>query len=405
MQFKKKNVAVTVALMAATSSCGKKGGIFGKEESKAAATSTVPASVSDLALSSALKIEIPDKMATASGGTTSLALNSFSLAGTKSREACHTMEETGRILEQLTEISSMFCHFEAESGNLKFGTKYNITMAAGGGGGGGGGGEGGAPPPAPLTAVDADKMQLWIDNRDAEYLHVYMCQKGKLAQHIKVSTASAAGKTKGSMTAAFDMGANKGGVNLDFDLTTPGTKLVKASMQFTMTGAVSGSFSNFADISLLDTGVSTVKMSKSGTFMGNTHADRSMLLFNGTYGQVVFEASDFSTVSTYGADGNTVADSLATADITVPVADLPAALGTDFAPTAPDGWDCVADTELKIDGATGAAHQACETDRSPKFSDCDGGGFARGEHKDVPDKAPSNRPEGMSEPSEKKPGE
>lgn len=382
--MRKRNLALTAAIMTVATSCGKK--------TSAVAASTGVASVADLALASALKIQIPDKMATASGGsTTALALADFPLTGTKSREACHTMEETGRILEQLTMISSMFCHFEAESANLKFGTKYNITMSGGGGGGG-------DAPPTPKLADQL--MQLWIDNSDADYLHVYMCKDKKLEQHIKVSTASTSGKTKGSMTAAFSQSGNSGGVNLDFDLTTPGTKIVKASMQFKMTGAMSGSFSNFADISLLDTGVSTVKMSKKGTFGAETHSDRSMLLFNGTVGQVVFKASDFSRVSTFGADGNTVASSAATADITVPVADLPATLGSDFAPTAPAGWDCVADTDLKLDPSTGEAHKACETDHSPKFSNCDGGGFGAGETKEVPDKDPSNKPPGMSEPSE-----
>ena len=383
MKIRKRNLALTAAIMTVATSCGKK--------SEVVAASTAVASVSDLALASALKIQIPDKMATASGGsTTALALDDFSATGKKSREACQTMEETGRILQQLTMISSMFCHFEAESANLKFGTKYNITM----------GGE--TPPPHPLAE---QKMQLWIDNTDADYLHVYMCKDKKLEQHIKVSTASTSGKTKGSMTAAFSQTGNSGGVNLDFDLTTPGTKLVKASMKFTMTGATTGSFSNFADISLLDTGVSTVKMSKNGTFGAFTHTDRSMLLFNGTVGQVVFKASDFSRVSTFGADGNTIDSSTAPADVTVPVADVPATLGSDFAPTAPDGWDCVADTELAINGATGEAHKACETDHSPKFSDCDKGGFGDGETKEVPHKDPSNKPPGMSEPSERKQGE
>ena len=124
-----------------------------------------------------------------------------------------------------------------------------------------------------------------------------------------------------------------------------------------------------------------------------------MLIFNGTLGQVVFKASDFSTVSTYGADGNTVADSLATADVTVDPANLPAELGDDFAPAAPTGWDCVTTETLKLDPSTGAAHQACET-HSVTFSDCDGPGFGRGEHHDVPDKEPSNKPEGMTDPAE-----
>ncbi|MEI6398345.1 MAG: hypothetical protein WCO71_06225, partial [Pseudomonadota bacterium] len=307
MKLKNKMIVITAVMAAVPAACGSK-------KSSSAAASTV-ASVADLKLSSALSVKIPDKMATATGGTaaSALALDDFSLTGTKSWEACKTMEETARILTQLDMISSMFCHFEAESANLKFGTKYNIDM-----GGGGGGGE--APPAGPKLAVDATKMQLWIDNSSADYLHVDMCQSGKLSQHVKVSTGSAPGLAKGSMTMGFGSASagQTGGVNLDFDLTTPGTKLVKASMQFKMSGAMgTGSFSNFSDISLLDSGVSTIKMSKKGTHGSDTFGDRSMLLFNGTIGQVVFKNPDFSHVSTFGADGNTVADSTATADITV----------------------------------------------------------------------------------------
>jgi hypothetical protein len=95
--------------MTVGSGCGKKSSV---------ASATSPASVSDLALSSALKITVSDKMATATGGSTSLALADFSLTAKKSREACQTMEETGRILAQLSMIISMFCHFEAESAQL-----------------------------------------------------------------------------------------------------------------------------------------------------------------------------------------------------------------------------------------------------------------------------------------------
>ncbi len=374
MKMSKSVVAVTTALMTVgvATSCGKK-----KKES----TTTEASSVADLALSSTLNLSIPDKLAAASGGTAaSLALmEELNLVGKKSSEACRTMETTNQVLSNLQEIGAMFCHFEVESANLKFGTKYAIKMSG-----------------APARLAEADSMAIWVDNSDAANLKVYMCKGGVLNQQISISDFASAGKAKGSMNTMHSgtQGTStfSGGVNITFDLTQEGLKLVTASMKHKNTGGEhSGEFRNFADISLSETGVSLVKMSSKGTRGTDTMADQGSVRFNGTMGQALFSGAgsngghtyDYSSVSTFGADGITVAKTAATSDILVVAADLPSKLADDFTPTVPAGWDCTTTEDLKIDFADTtkkASHDACDVDHNRTFSSCWGDGFEQGEH-------------------------
>jgi len=335
-------------------------------------------SVSDLGLSGALQITIPDNLAAASGGTAaSLALaggsNHLNLVGKKSSEACRTMENTNRVLENMQELGGMFCHLELESAKMKFGTKYEISMPGGPG----------------LTASPA--MAIWVDNSNAAELKVYMCQNGTLKQNITISGYTGSGKAKGSMSSAFTGENGSGGINLDFDLTQEGYKIVKASMKHTKTGSNAGTFRNYSDISLADSGVSTVKMSSVGTRGSDTFSDQASVLFNGTMGQALFTGNgtqssnvyNWTTRSTFGSNGITVASTSATADITVAAASLPAKLAESFAPTAPAGWDCSGTTETvsidMTDAATRAAHLACGSNRNRSFNACWGSDFEQGQ--------------------------
>ena len=338
-------------------------------------------SVADLGLSGALNITIPDTMAAASGGTAaSLALADGSagmnLVGKKSSEACRTMSNTNMVLENMQEIGGMFCHLEVESAKMKFGTKYEIAMT-------------GDP------GLAGQGMAIWVDNSNAAEMKVYMCKNGTLQQNITISGYAGSGKAKGSMTSTHTDDNGSGGINLDFDLTQDGYKIVKASMKHTNTGSESGTFRNYSDISLADSGVSTVKMSTVGTRGSDTFSDQSSVLFNGTMGQALFKGVgsqvqggvthtyNWTSRSTFGADGITVAKSAATADIVVDAAGLPEKLAESFAPTAPAGWDCSGTTETisidMTDAATKAAHDACNSHRNRSFNACWGSDFEQGE--------------------------
>jgi len=334
-------------------------------------------SVADLGLSGALSITIPDTLAAASGGSAaSLALAGGSagmnLVGKKSSEACRTMENTNRVLENMQEIGRMFCHLEVESAKMKFGTKYEVAM-----------------PGEPAMAI-------WVDNSNAAEMKVYMCKNGTLQQNITISGYTGSGKAKGSMSSMHSDDNGSGGINLDFDLTQDGYKIVKASMKHTNTGSNSGTFRNYSDISLADSGVSTVKMSSVGTRGSDTFSDQSSVLFNGTMGQALFSGAgsqsqggvahtyNWTSRSTFGADGITVPKATATADIVVDAAGLPEKLTESFAPTAPAGWDCTGTTEtVSVDmtvAATKAAHDACNSDHNRSFNACWGSDFEQGEH-------------------------
>ncbi|NBQ54322.1 MAG: hypothetical protein EBU49_12190 [Proteobacteria bacterium] len=320
-------------------------------------------------------------MAAASGGTAaSLALADGSagmnLVGKKSSEACRTMSNTNMVLENLQDIGRMFCHLEVESARMKFGTKYEIAMT-------------GSP------GLAGQGMAIWVDNSNAAEMKVYMCKNGTLQQNITISGYAGSGKAKGSMTSTHTDDNGSGGINLDFDLTQDGYKIVKASMKHTNTGSESGTFRNYSDISLADSGVSTVKMSTVGTRGSDTFSDQSSVLFNGTMGQALFKGVgsqvqggvthtyNWTSRSTFGADGITVAKSAATADIVVDAAGLPEKLAESFAPTAPAGWDCSGTTETisidMTDAATKAAHDACNSHRNRSFNACWGSDFEQGE--------------------------
>ena len=366
MKFGKRTVTMTAALMTVglVASCGKK-----KEKSESATAD----SMSDLALSSALKLEIPDTMAAAAGASASLTLTGMNLTGKKSSEACRTMENTNRVLEQLKEVGGMFCHLEVESAKMKFGTKYNVSMTGGG------------------PQLNGESMAIWVDNSNAAEMKVYMCQGGSLKQQITVSGFSGDGKAKGSLNSKHSGDFGSGGVNLDFDFTQAGYKIVNAKMAHTSTGEFSGTFRNASEISLADAGVSIVKMSSSGNRGTDTMSDQGAVMFNGTMGQALFTGNgsyngstyNWTQRSTFGSDGITVANSTATADIKIDKSTLPAKLDASFAPTDPSGWDCSGATETvtidMTDAATKAGHDACETDHSKSFTQCWGSEFDQGE--------------------------
>jgi hypothetical protein len=265
----------------------------------------------------------------------------------------------------------MFCHLEAESAKLKFGTKYQVNVK---------------DPRGNQT------LKIWVDNSDASNLKVYQCKDSTLTQVITISGYAGAGKAKGSVLSLYNDSGHTGGSSLDFDMTQDGVKTIKASMKH---AEGSNNFRNYADLSLVDSGVSVIKMSAVGSMTEgsttNTFGDQGVTMFNGTIGQAFLKGSgsyngqsyNWNTRATFGADGITVANSSAPDAVKVAVSALPEKLADSFSPTAPTGWDCSGTTEtVEVDmttsAGTGAAHQACEQNRDRSEFQCWGSDFEAG---------------------------
>lgn len=367
MKLDVKKFGLGVLIASASAGCSKK--------DDAETTTATASSVAELKLSSTLKLDIPDTLETAAGGSssTSLALT----AGKKSSEACRVMEDTSRVLSNLKSIGSLFCHLEIESDKMKFGTKYNVQIVGD-------------------SKLTNESMSIWVDNADPAKLNVYTCEGGKLKEQFTISGFGGEGKIKGSLAQSYsdsEGGAVRtGSMNLEFDFTTQGVKLVKSSSVHSEEGgSFAGSFRSVSDISLLDSGVSTIKMSSSGTRGEQTMGDQGALMFNGTMGQALFTGSgtyagntyNFTSRSTFDKDGLALPKADATADIVIDKASLPAKLAADFVPAKPAGWDCSGATETVVvdmtEASKKAAHDACNEDHGKSFSQCWGEGFAFGD--------------------------
>ena len=365
------SIIVGLTSVAVIAACGKK-----KEDKSSDQT---PESIAQLNLSSALSLDLPSAIVTASGGTTTTSLApGAKLVGKKSSEACRTMQNTNNVLERLQEIGVMFCHLEAESANLKFGTKYNLNVSG------------------DQKADGSRSMAIWVDNSNAANLKVYMCKGGTLAQTITISGYAGDGKAKGTVQSLHSGSegstTHNGGASIEFDFTQAGYRIVKSSMTDTATGGdFPGSFRNFAQLALADSGVSIITMSSEGTRGSDVMSDQGAMKFNGTLGQALFkgvgnngaQSYNYTSRSTFGSDGLTVDSSTAPESIKVAVTDLPEKLPSTFSPTPPSGWDCSGTTEtITIDMAsevgTGPAHAACNKRNRHSFSQCFGDDFEHG---------------------------
>lgn len=365
------SIIVGLASVAVIAACGK------EKENKS--TSETPETIADLSLSSALALDLPSAIVTAAGGSTtsSLALDG-KLVGKKSSEACRTMQNTNMVLERVQEIGTMFCHLEAESANMKFGVKYNVNVS---------GGE---------RKADSRAMALWVDNSDAANLKVYMCKGGSLQQTISISGFAGEGKAKGTVQSVHSGSegstTHTGAASIEFDFTQAGYRIVKSSMTDTASGGTyAGTFRNYAELALADSGVSVIKMSSEGTRGSDAFGDQGVMMFNGTLGQALFKGAgtngsftyNYTSRSTFGSDGVTVDSSTAPEAIKVALSSLPEKLPSTFSPQAPTGWDCSGTTEtvtvdMNSTTGTGPAHAACNKRKKHSFSECFGDSFEHG---------------------------
>ena len=354
-----------VSIIAALTIVGLASAGCGKKKSKDDAF-TVD-SIDDMKLSTSLKLTIPSGLSKAAGQSTSLALSGdgpLNLTGKRSSEACRTIQQADMLFGNLASIGNMMCHLEAESKQLQFGVKYLVKLK---------------------EANGTMEMPLWIDNSTAGTLTMYTCKSGSIAEKIVISGASSAGP-KGSINFRGSESGMTFASNLDFDFSTSGVKILKGQNTFSQN---SDAYASDTNIEIKEPGVSLVKMSNRGSAAAwGTFEDRGAVRFNGTLGQAIFKGSgsggtnvyNWSTRNTFDANGLTVANATATADIKVEATDLPAALASGYAVTAASGWDCSTEKTIEVDmvnGSTATAHAKCENNHSSNF-DCFGADFEQG---------------------------
>ena len=342
-------------------SCGKKND---KNESTDGVQAT---SVAELKLSSALDLTLPATLAKASGQTSSLAL-STNLVGKKSSEACRTIQQVTQMFDTLGSISGMMCHLEAETAQIKFGTKYKIILTENG---------------------ETNEMPLWIDNSVSGQLTMYTCQAGAVREKISISSSNGTG-AKGSILFSGSDGAQNYASSLEFDFTSSSAKILKGQNTY-INGA--DAFSNDNVLEFRDPGVSLMTTANKGSSNGMTFQDRGAVKHNGTLGQALFKGQgtgsgqtyDFSSRATFDADGMSVANTTATSDIKIEATELPSFLADGFKIGAPSGWDCQTTETITVDidnGATGAAHKACNRNHDMNFN-CWGTDFEQGENETI----------------------
>ncbi|MEY4632521.1 MAG: hypothetical protein RIQ81_2641 [Pseudomonadota bacterium] len=320
-------------------------------------------SLGELKLSSSFKLDLPDSIKKAGGITPSLALTKMDRK--RSREACQAVSDIGMLLQNLATASSMACHLEAESEKIKFGTKYKVNIA---------GGEDG----------DQD-LRVWVDNSAADKLIMYSCQGTNLLQKIVIDSSNSNGSS-GNIDFGFGDQASSVGMKLSFDFKDQAVKVLKG--QFTFSDGAGSSFAGDNDLTLRDSGVSTMKVSQRGDFAGSSFDRKGMIKTNGSAGQALMsldmQGQQFTYRESFDGEGYALDDPSAVAeDVKIAKSELPESLAAGFSIAAPTGWDCAVEETISVDvasGATAAAHQACDEEDSEEASpSCDGADFEFGE--------------------------
>lgn len=345
-----------------------------KSKSSKSSVGGQPTSLSDLKLSTALSLSLPESLQKAAGvkeSQTNLGL----MDSYKSQEACEAVQMIDEQLAKVRSDGAFLCHMEAEK--LELGKKYNVKFINDPEGGG------------------ESEAQIWVDNSDPVDLKVYYCNNKKLAMKFNINGFAGPGLIKGKSLMNWESQESEGSftysASTEYDLTVAGTKVVKSSSK--STGTQTGfSYSHLvnSDIKLVDSGVSSLLVSKGGssTTSGEwastyTFDEQLAVLFNGQVGQALKKHSASSSITrgTFNSEGYKLNSSDATSDVTVDKSKLPAKLPDSFSPEAPAGWDCNASESVTVDLAAQdkkAAHDACEV-QWPDFDQCSGSIFQQGD--------------------------
>jgi len=360
-------------IAALTVSCGK-----GK---KTIEVSNKPVPLSELTmekmqLSKGLNFKLPDGIKNLGKSSLGLSLSEESV-GTKSREACQTAGRVSELASMLTGIGEEFCHLEAESTNIEFGKKYKINL---------------------LEEGDDESFSLWVDNSEQDKLTLYQCYDNKLALKISIDSATEAG-AKGSLKFAFN--DSEDGIqtdvryNMSFDLSD--STLQQLQSQFTVKNS-SVDYADSVSVTLADEGVSKFSSAFKGADPEGNYSLRGLIKHNGTQGQATMKYAlssaetgdiNFSTKSTFNAEGVLADNSTAADEVRVAPTELPSFLPEGFTVEAPTGWDCQTEETIDIKMKTGpsaAAHAACSvSEENLSFDECNGDGYDVGEAERIED--------------------
>jgi hypothetical protein len=326
-------------------------------------------------LSKTLNFRFPSGVENLGRTATALALAPES-AGKKSLEACRTAQQVDEVFSLFSVISKTFCHLEAESARIQFGKKYNVILSEGPSG--------------------DEKFSVWVDNSGEGKLIVYQCFNNKLQQKITIHAATEAG-AKGNMTLKFtdanDADSSDIGVNLDFDMSLAGEYSMKA--QVAVDSGPTSTYREAIEISL-GGGLSRFSSAAKGVNGGKDFAIRGLMKHTGDHGQAILRARmfddewgdiNYSSRSSFDADGVLIDNQLAPSAVRVDPAELPSYLSSAMTVEAPSGWDCQGEETLTVNllsSGTSAAHQACFVDsQDVQFEDCFGSEFASGDDEEI----------------------
>lgn len=334
----------------------------GKSDDSGESPAITASSLADLKLSSSLNLELPDSIAKAGGRSASLALTQSERK--RSREACNAVNDIDQMLSSLSMASSMLCHLEAESAQIQFGKKYKIRITEGG---------------------QEGDFRVWVDNSQPGRLTMYSCMADQLQQKVVIDGSNGSGSSGSIEVGGSDAGSSFG-MALNFDFRDAAVKTMRGQFTFDGEGM---SFAQDNDIVLRESGVSVLKVSRKGSFSGDSFAQSTAVKHNGTQGQALMSleigGQTFAYRESFDQDGYALADaSSVTEDVKLVRADLPAALANGFSIAAPTGWDCSTEETVSVDidsGSTGPAHAQCDagmgdSDTPPA---CAGDDFAYGE--------------------------
>lgn len=422
MKHKSIRLAIPALVLTVASGCSKSSSGGSTSDGTNNANPNVKAtSVSDLNLAGVLNLNLDSSI---TGTGTSLT----SLLAPKSAEACRVRQSIKQSVDMLQGIKAMLCHVEAESTKIGFNKPVLLKLEMPGGAPGDGdtpelpeGPDGDLPdgPPAMPSPglklagdASAQYMGIYVDTTDANATKVYMCSGEdkaalKLTQSFTILSAEDK-KSKGEMLLDNSMGDMTFAAAIAYDAgyTKAGTTALEFKVKFG--GSFQGetnSMAQYLNLQLVDGGVSTIKNSDSGNFMGSSMNNAGIAKFDDKSGQIIFaldtsyggQAYNETKQSCVDAAGYVVACSDAKftsgGDLYVTGDDVPGFLGESFSPTAPSGFDCAAAqwTEVAIDltdTTTMAAHEKCD-EAIGDFSDenCWDAGFEMGEQSvDLPER-------------------
>ncbi len=368
------------------------------------------ASVDELGLTGALKLDLPPALTEGSG--------SLRLTAAKSMEACLMRESAKQLVTQIKMISGTLCHIEAEGKNIPWNTPVVLDIGnmpvglalqapppgvEGGPSGefpGGSdpsqtppeGASGGPAGPGTGGGFTIPKIGIYADDTDGDNIAVYICEGEttadmKLSQAFKITGSKSITKdgksvkvSKGTIHVSSGddtMGTFNGAIGFDSNFTEADANGMNMEVKFGFSGF---SFAQKFAISAKDSGYSKVSISESGTMnfgQGDPFSFKNAGVgaFDAVSGNVLYSydgnGQNFSTQACVDKD-SLLTDCTASkfaegGELHLTSKDVPGILPATYAPTALSGFDCAkADWSKKVtpatDSATTAKHQACDKD-------------------------------------------